>query len=376
MRKFTFILAMLLSFAGLAKAQDAENTYDPTTAEGVVPALSTVDGTKFAYYLRSYADASKFLTPYMDEPTTQNKKGLITTNVDEATLVAIVKNGNAFDMYSVNKEGTLVAKWRGNKPFLWINTLTGSAYTTFAIKNVSADDVAYTISNGNQYLNTTNASEQYMSGGNATQATSQWQFIPANDAAKAAAALTIKVAEGDAVHGNLATFSASYPTAKPEGYTVYTATKNAANNEVELTELTGNVIPASTGVLLKGDANNAVAITPSLETATATSELVATNEDTKTVADGESIYALGVDGGQLAFCKVKANTTIGANKAYLPADAAGALKLSFDGTVTAINHAVVAEKSDAPIFDLSGRRVTKANKAGLYIQNGKKFIVK
>ena len=155
MRKFTFILAILLSFAGLAKAQEAENTYDPTTAEGVVPALSTVDGTKFAYYLRSYADASKFLSPYMNEPTTQDKSGQITTNIDEATLVAIVKNGNAFDMYSVNKEGTLVAKWRGDKPYLWINRLTGSTYTTFAIKNVSADNVAYTISNGNKYLTTT-----------------------------------------------------------------------------------------------------------------------------------------------------------------------------------------------------------------------------
>lgn len=33
-------------------------------------------------------------------------------------------------------------------------------------------------------------------------------------------------------------------------------------------------------------------------------------------------------------------------------------------------------QTDAPVFDLSGRRVVKVVKGGLYIQNGKKFIVK
>lgn len=36
----------------------------------------------------------------------------------------------------------------------------------------------------------------------------------------------------------------------------------------------------------------------------------------------------------------------------------------------------LAPATDAPVFDLSGRRVVKVVKGGLYIQNGKKFIVK
>ena len=32
--------------------------------------------------------------------------------------------------------------------------------------------------------------------------------------------------------------------------------------------------------------------------------------------------------------------------------------------------------TDAPVYDLSGRRVVKTVKGGLYIQNGKKFIVR
>ena len=65
---------------------------------------------------------------------------------------------------------------------------------------------------------------------------------------------------------------------------------------------------------------------------------------------------------------------IGANKAYLEA-AARAMKLVFDGDVTGIEN-VMGEAADAnaPIYDLTGRRVMKAVKGGLYIQNGKKFI--
>ncbi len=65
-------------------------------------------------------------------------------------------------------------------------------------------------------------------------------------------------------------------------------------------------------------------------------------------------------------------------KAYLPkTNAAKTLRFNFGGNTTAIE-SVVAPSFDAnaPIYDLSGRRVVNAVKGGLYIQNGKKFIVK
>ena len=70
-----------------------------------------------------------------------------------------------------------------------------------------------------------------------------------------------------------------------------------------------------------------------------------------------------------------------AGKAYLPASevTAGvqALRFNFSDNTTAIE-SVVAPMLDvnAPIYDLSGRRVVNAVKGGLYIQNGKKFIVR
>ncbi len=65
-------------------------------------------------------------------------------------------------------------------------------------------------------------------------------------------------------------------------------------------------------------------------------------------------------------------------KAYLPKTVqAQVLRFNFGGNTTAIE-SVVAPSFDAnaPIYDLSGRRVVNAVKGGLYIQNGKKFIVK
>ena len=60
-------------------------------------------------------------------------------------------------------------------------------------------------------------------------------------------------------------------------------------------------------------------------------------------------------------------------KAYLPATPAGARFLGFDfGTETGIGE-VETEGENAVIYDLSGRRVQKAQK-GLYIVNGKKVI--
>ena len=70
-------------------------------------------------------------------------------------------------------------------------------------------------------------------------------------------------------------------------------------------------------------------------------------------------------------------TTLAMNKAFLRMGTSNvaAFRLVVDEEVTAID-GVTTEKADAPIYDLSGRRVMQTVKGGVYIQNGKKFIVK
>ena len=381
MKKITLLLTCLLTFAGLAQAQEAGTYDDPATAPGVVPATSTTDGTKFAYYLRNYGDKTKFIAPAFTEvKTSTDTQGKLTTSTDEATQVVFVRNGSNYDVYSVLSDGTLAARWRGDRPFLWMNKMVGGYYNAMTLTQVTTDndDIVYTVSCGSRYLHINRTDEKYLEGGNASQATSQWQLIPANDAAKKAAELSIKVLAGDDVHGNLATFSASYPVAKPAGYTVYTATYNSSTSAFDMTELTGDVIPGNTGVIVKGAVSDAVSMQPTLAAApTATSALTPTNEGTFTVDATTTAYGLGANTlGVLGFYKMN-NGSVGANKAYYTATTSGsAIAFNFGGNATGIHNAQVAPNADAPLFDISGRRVAKAVKGGLYIQNGKKVIVK
>ena len=52
--------------------------------------------------------------------------------------------------------------------------------------------------------------------------------------------------------------------------------------------------------------------------------------------------------------------------------------MNFGGEATGVGTVITENgiQSNAPVFDLSGRRVMQTVKGGLYIQNGKKFIVK
>lgn len=163
------------------------------------------------------------------------------------------------------------------------------------------------------------------------------------------------------------------------GAKAYTAA-TPANGQTVMTE-TAN-FAKETGVLLVSDeaAAKAVLTIGDAEGAANTSALKGT------------LLAKDINGAQtkyLVFGKNNANetevgffepstavTSIPANRAFF-ADAEGsAIALNF-GNVTAVNNVVAGNANvNAPIFDLTGRRVVKAVKGGLYIQNGKKYIVK
>lgn len=67
-----------------------------------------------------------------------------------------------------------------------------------------------------------------------------------------------------------------------------------------------------------------------------------------------------------------------ANRGFFTVSNGGALRLNFEDSVVSGIDAIDANQAlhNAPIFDLSGRRVMNTVKGGLYIQNGRKFIVK
>ena len=163
------------------------------------------------------------------------------------------------------------------------------------------------------------------------------------------------------------------------GAKAYTAA-TPANGQTVMTE-TAN-FAKETGVLLVSDeaAAKAVLTIGDAEGAANSSALKGTLL-AKDITDAQTKY--------LVFGKNKANetevgffepsttvTSIPANRAFFADAESSAIALNF-GNVTAVNNVVAGNANvNAPIFDLTGRRVVKAVKGGLYIQNGKKYIVK
>lgn len=180
---------------------------------------------------------------------------------------------------------------------------------------------------------------------------------------------------------NLATFSAPFATVIPEGVKAYYVS-TADNTKATMKAVEGEAIPANEGVLLTSESADAVTMVP------ATDETLATIENNKlgnsagtakTIAADDHAYILSAVDGQTAFYKGKVGTTLGMNKAYLTLNEAGApeaISMNFGGNVTGINQIVNAEQNNAPVYDLTGRRVVRTVKGGLYIKGGNKFIAR
>ena len=96
--------------------------------------------------------------------------------------------------------------------------------------------------------------------------------------------------------------------------------------------------------------------------------------ETTTVPSGS--YVLYADATHdIGFYPAGSDVTVGANRAYLTADGAGARLAIVYGDETNAIEAVKAGIADDAIYTLSGVRVEQPTR-GIYVKNGKKFIVK
>lgn len=182
---------------------------------------------------------------------------------------------------------------------------------------------------------------------------------------------------------NLATFSAPFATVVPEGVTAYYVS-TADNTKATMKAIeAGKAIPANAGVILTSTTGTEATMIPATTETAADltgNKLGNSAGAAKTIAEGDNAYILagGTDG--TAFYKGKVGTTLGMNKAYLTFVAVSggeqAISMNFGGNVTGINQIVNAEQNNAPVYDLTGRRVVRTVKGGLYIKGGNKFIAR
>ena len=175
----------------------------------------------------------------------------------------------------------------------------------------------------------------------------------------------------------IATFSAPFATIIPEGVKAYYVSAKE-NTKATMTAIDAQeAIPAKEGVILTSESGEAATMVPAASEIAATisaNQLGNSAGANKALTAGDGfILGNGADGTAFYPCL---EGSLPINKAYLRGNGgSGAIAMNFGNAVTGINTIAASANAKAPIFDLSGRRVAKATK-GLYIQNGKKFIVK
>lgn len=173
------------------------------------------------------------------------------------------------------------------------------------------------------------------------------------------------------------------------GITPYYASA-VENGQVTLTSVDNKTTWGYQGYILKGDAGTYEVPVTESATYQNTDYLKATGDYSADVtASGSTFHYIfakkGDDASSVGFYKLTENHELGAHKAYLettdditPTGLARAIRLVFDGNnITNIN--TIEEKkavtiNDDVIYNLNGQVVTNPSK-GIYIKNGKKFVI-
>ena len=165
------------------------------------------------------------------------------------------------------------------------------------------------------------------------------------------------------------------------GLSAYKA--KVSDGKVVLTKVADGIVPANTGVILTGDANDydLPISTADVTTDFSDNEMVGVSQRTQVLWNPSTdVYNYILQGGEFK----KASTGfLKANRAYLSTSynvtAAGArdyMEIVFEDEPTAIRGIENGElRMENSFYDLQGRKVAQPTK-GLYIVNGKKVVVK
>ena len=286
--------------------------------------------------------------------------------------------GNPFDGFQFSSVGSgHLAKSYATVSDVTELVISGGSTSTWYLYRI--DDEAFGIYAYSSAWNRANVAFKYEGnhkigfekGLSTTDATKTFRLIPAT--------ITMPLNYSEADDKTFATTCLPYAVEVAEGQDnikAYAAKLNDEKTELQMNAVTA--VPANQGIILSGESasDNEVVLNVVASANAIDNDLLGTTSEIST----EGILALGrANGtGNVGFFR-SGNATLPANRAYikLSNESIQSLAMNF-GTVTGINNATnsSAVKSNAPIYDLSGRRVFNTVKGGLYIQQGRKFIAK
>lgn len=291
-----------------------------------------------------------------------------------SSLWKITLSGNKLKLSNVNNPEKYIATLiNAQDDSQTANDFTDEANAVqFTISRQSKDWFTLRDQNNNIFNgeNTGNCPVNYWNGGLGS-AGAKWQFTEVTS-------LDVDLHTADA--NSYASVYLPFSVSSVTGAKAYVA-KNPETTTVTFSETTEGV-QAQNGFLLISETGAATA-TLNIGESNITSAMGGTLLDlTLNDADKAQYRVFGQkksDETVIGFFKPSATlNTISANRAFFTNATGEALRLNFDGVISGIETTELnnALNNNAPIYDLSGRRVMNAVKGGLYIQNGRKFIVK
>ena len=320
------------------------------------------DGLVAGKYYRLYnAGYGKYLTV---DPS--NSK-LVGTQLEDGlkknygSVIYIAENGAN---YTLSAQG----KYFGSVATSTQVSLSDAA-VDYGIQHVGAR-FAFNGNNGSSYGYLHTAGDGRVVGWETAAIATQWYVLPATDIQVA-----LNAVDG-AYYGTLYVPFAVKVADSDAASKLYTGSVNAAKDGLVMSKQ--GTVPAGTGVVIASD-NNTATLDITTATGTLASDLQGTYRTmTENLADYLYLGKSNTDNKLGFYANGTGLTSVAANKAFLPKSLVSTLSLRmfFNDDVTGISGIETAGDSAAPVFDLSGRRVVRTVKGGVYISNGKKFIAR
>lgn len=319
-------------------------------------------------------------------PGFKKQKGLVCDDNGNTTRWNTVDKSNVYAVYQIIADnGKYVIKSGNANKYIQgvMGAMNANMTSNGHVELVALGGAQYNVKFGNGNMHAENHNNGQGSNGNLvdwnTEAfgASAWYFVPATE---------LEVSLTTVGEHDYATTSLPFPVSAISGAKAYTGAINTNADAITMSEATS--FAANEGVLLMGDkgAGKAVLTIGGEAAKVEGNVLQGTCSTIALTADNRNEYrVLGAnaeDDSEVGFFRPSDQvTSIPANRAFLSETAfaglANSLSVNFGGMVEGIQGTTVnAAQSNASVYDLTGRRVVRAVKGGVYIQNGKKFIVK
>ncbi len=318
-----------------------------------------------------------------------DKKRIV--NIGEAQVLELGGSTGAWTFYDATNAGYLASNTSGSSNYLKTNaTVSNNAKASISITDNASAIIKFNAGE-RTYLrfnevNTRFSCYQYE---DSQKDIYLYRKVAVYEGESVTADLTLTAEEDGAFYGTCYSHEAFIvPTGLEAGIITDAADNGVLTVDYRYTA--GTTVPAKTAVLLKGTAAAQTFVsTTSSDTPPAENLLHGEDgidsEGNMYVGEDYKYYYLAYNkdtGKDLGFYYGAADGAAFAYKApyaflAIPKSVSLGVKgFRFSDNATAIEGVTTSHSANAPIFDLSGRRVKSVAKGGIYIQNGKKFIVK